>query len=87
MVTAEERSGPSPACPVLAPASCCPGQGQSLRHGAGHSLHVLVLLVGQDFGRGLGIVEELADLFHMFLLDAVLPVDLGKEVGWGEQLH
>lgn len=45
------------------------------------SLHVLVLLVGQNLGRGLGVVEELADLLHVLLLDAVLPVDLGQQVG------
>lgn len=51
------------------------------------SLHVLILLVSQDLGRGLGIVEKLADLLDVLLLDAVLPIDLGKQVGWGQQLH
>lgn len=50
-------------------------------------LHVLVLLVSQNLGRRLGIIEEFTDLFHMLLLNAVLPVDLGQQVGWGQQLH
>lgn len=50
-------------------------------------LHVLVLLVSQNLGRGLGIIEEFTDLFHMLLLNAVLPVDLGQQVGRGQQLH
>lgn len=50
-------------------------------------LHVLVLLVSQNLGRGLGIIEEFTDLFHVLLLNAVLPVDLCQQVGWGQQLH
>lgn len=51
------------------------------------SFHVLILLVGQDFGRGLGIVEELTDLLDVLFLDTVLPVDLSQQVGRGQQLH
>lgn len=50
-------------------------------------LHVLVLLVSQNLGRGLGVIEELADLFHVLLLNAVLAIDLCQQVGWGQQLH
>lgn len=51
------------------------------------SLHVLILLVSQDFGRGLGIIEELTDLLDVLLLNAILPIDLSKQVGRGQQLH
>jgi hypothetical protein len=33
-------------------------------------LHELVLLVSQNLGRGLGVIEELDGLFHMLLLSA-----------------
>ena len=48
------------------------------------SFHVLVLLVSQNRGRGLGVIEELAGLPHSLLLNAVLPVDLCQQVNWGQ---
>lgn len=51
------------------------------------SLHVLVLLVLEDLGGGLGVVEELVDLLHLLPLHALLALHAAQQAGGGQQLQ
>ena len=45
------------------------------------------MLVLEDFGGGLGVVEQLVDLLHLLPLHALFPLNTAQQAGWCQQLH
>ena len=60
---------------------------EGTRENGGGSLEELVLLLGEDLGRGFGVEEKLVDLFDLLFADLVFRVDSRQQVRWREQLH
>lgn len=44
------------------------------------------MLILEDLCRGLGIIEQLVDFFHLLPLHRLLPLDSAQHAGWGQQL-
>lgn len=49
--------------------------------------HELVMLVLEDFGGGLGVVEQLVDLLYLLPLHGLFPLNTAQQAGWCQQLY
>lgn len=46
-----------------------------------------MLLILEDLGGGLGVVEELVDFLHLLPLHALFALNSAQQAGWGQQLQ
>lgn len=49
--------------------------------------HKLVMLVLEDFGGGLGVVEQLVDFLYLLPLHRLFSLNATQQTGWCQQLH
>lgn len=46
-----------------------------------------MLLILEDLGGGLGVVEELVDLLDLLPLHGLFALNSAQQTGWGQQLQ
>lgn len=46
-----------------------------------------MLLILEDLGGGLGVVEELVDLLDLLPLHGLFALNSAQQIGWGQQLQ
>lgn len=49
--------------------------------------HKLVMLILEDFGGGLGVVEQLVDFLHLLPLHGLFALNTAQQTGWRQQLY